>query len=81
MDGTFKVLQSYYGSSWNPHKKLDNGLVGGFMYDEEYGKDNPVYLGVKDFGYYVSYDELSYSLREVVGGNFSMQKASRTDVF
>lgn len=78
--GTYQTF-FYYGSSWNPHKKLDNGLVGGFMYDEEYGKDNPVYLGVKDFGYYVSYDELSYSLREVVGGNFSMQKASRTDVF
>lgn len=78
--GTYQTF-FYYGSSWNPHKKLDNGLVGGFMYDEEYGKDNPVYLGARDFGYYVSYDDLSYSLREVVGGNFSMQKANRTDVF
>lgn len=78
--GTYQTF-FYYGTSWNPSKKLDNGLVGGFMYDEQYGKDNPIDLKVSYSGDYIYYDQMTYSLQSVVGGNFSMKGASESDVF
>lgn len=78
--GTYQTF-FYYGTSWNPTKKLSNGLTGGFMYDEQYGQDDPVNLRVTYQGDYIYYDSMTYSLQSVVGGNFRMDDSSASAVF
>ncbi len=78
--GTYQTF-FYYGTSWNPTKKLDNGLTGGFMYDEQYGQDNSLELKVSYVGDYIYYDTMTYSLQSVIGGNFRMSDSSASAVF
>ena len=78
--GVYQVF-FYYGRDWNPTKKLSNGLTGGFMHGEQYGKDDPLTLSVHYYSDYISYDQMEYSLQSVVGGNFSMEHSNAKDVF
>jgi len=61
-NGTYQVF-FYYGKGWNPKKVMKNGaLIGGFITDEVFAKDDPKSL---------EYTVLSYDLILQQNGNFS----------
>lgn len=58
----------YYGKGWNPNKIMKNGeLAGGFILNEEVGKDDPQLL---------SNNILEYQLILQHNGNFSTQPSN-----
>lgn len=61
-NGTYQAF-FYYGKGWNPEKEMKNGeLKGGFIANEDFGKDDPQYL---------SNNVLEYKLIMQQNGNFS----------
>lgn len=69
-DGSYQVF-FYYGSNWNPNKKMKSdecsSLYGGWSYSEQVTKDNPIYL---------SNQIMTYTLTSVVNGNFNTKPSS-----
>lgn len=66
--GTYMVY-FYSGRGWNPHKILANGLRGGFIHNESWGKDDtPVEITI--------FAGREYTLKEVINGNFHMDPSS-----
>jgi hypothetical protein len=65
----------YSGTGWDPYKILAQRqctIRGGFVKSESTGKDTDVSL----------YNQaLSYQLKQVVNGNFSMESSSKAEVF
>ena len=61
-NGTYQTF-FYYGKGWNPEKEMKNGKIkGGFVSNEQFGKDDPQYL---------SNNILEYRLILQRNGNFS----------
>src|SRR6218665_983047 len=61
-NGTYQTF-FYYGKGWNPEKEMKNGKIkGGFVSNEQFGKDAPQYL---------SNNILEYRLILQRNGNFS----------
>ena len=52
-NGRYQVF-FYIGKGWNPNKNMSNGLKGGFVRNETYSKDNPVYLANEVIAYQLS---------------------------
>lgn len=69
--GTYQTF-FYYGSGWNPNKKMKNGVKGGFIKDEVYSKDKPQEINNA---------VLSYVLQLQREGNFSTQSSNSSEVF
>lgn len=44
----------YIGKGWNPNKKMGNGVVGGFMINETFQKDDPISLWNEKISYKVT---------------------------
>jgi hypothetical protein len=66
-NGTYQVF-FYYGRGWNPEKEMKNGAIkGGFISNENFGKDDPQTLYNK---------VLSYELILQQNGNFSTQPSN-----
>ncbi len=67
----------YYGTGWNPKKKMKNAscgpIVGGFIYYESLDKD-PERLSLFNKG-------MTYTLKTLVGGNFSTVPSSISEAF
>jgi len=74
-NGTYQPF-FYYGNGWNPEKVMketDCGtLKGGFVADEQFGKDEPQYL---------SNNILEYELIIQEQGNFSTRPSSPNEAF
>lgn len=74
-NGTYQPF-FYYGSGWNPEKKVESStcqnLKGGFMEGEVFGKDSPQSL---------NNDVLSYELILQQSGNFSTKPSSSVEAF
>lgn len=70
-DGTYQTF-FYYGEGWNPNKDMGNGVIGGFVKDEIFSKDNPqdIYSGI-----------LTYVLQLQRDGNFQTRGSSRSEMF
>lgn len=69
--GEYQVF-FYSGSDWNSMKKMPDGSVGGFLYDENVIKDDPIYL---------NHNILTYTLELSRNGNFSAQPSSVDEAF
>ncbi|WP_313239920.1 hypothetical protein [Sphingobacterium multivorum] len=66
-NGTYQAF-FYYGKGWNPEKEMKNGeLKGGFIANEDFGKDDPQYL---------SNNVLEYELIMQQNGNFSTRPSN-----
>lgn len=74
-NGTYQPF-FYYGKGWNPNKEMKETacgmLKGGFVANEDFGKDNPQTL---------SNDILSYTLILQEGGNFSTKPSDADEAF
>lgn len=70
-NGTYQVF-FYYGRGWCPDKDMDNGVVGGFVTDEVFAKDEPqdIYDGI-----------LSYVLQLSRDGNFQTRQSDISEIF
>ncbi len=44
----------YIGKGWNPNKKMEDGILGGFVRNETFSKDDPVYLANEVITYQLS---------------------------
>lgn len=69
-DGTYQPF-FYYGKGWNPEKEMKNGEIkGGFIANEDFGKDTPQYLnnGI-----------LTYTLILQRNGNFSTKPSNEDE--
>ena len=62
----------YYGSGWNPNKEMANGVIGGFIKDEVFSKDQPQEINNA---------VLSYVLQLHRDGNFSTQSSNKSEFF
>ena len=63
----------YLGNGWNPEKIMKNGIMGGFVKDESYLKDEtPIYL---------DNNILSYELTMSQFGNFSAGSSNENEIF
>lgn len=77
---TFEMPNGYYqpffysGRGWYPEKDMDSKLCatlkGGFIYSENWGKDDPQYL---------NNTILTYTLREMTDGNFSTRPSDESE--
>ena len=66
-NGTYQPF-FYYGKGWNPEKEMKNGqLKGGFISEEDFGKDDPQTL---------MNDILTYELILQTNGNFSTRPSN-----
>jgi hypothetical protein len=73
-DGTYNIY-FYSGTGWNPYKKISSttcNIIGGFVSDENTGKDS--YVNLKN-------NVLTYTLTLSTSGNFSMQNSSANEAF
>ncbi len=74
-DGTYQTF-FYYGKGWNPEKIMkqtpDGTLKGGFVSNEEFGKDSPQKL---------SNNVLEYELILQTSGNFSTKPSNSNEAF
>lgn len=74
-NGTYQPF-FYYGKGWNPEKVMKETecgtLKGGFIADENFGKDNPQYL---------SNNILEYELILQQNGNFSTRPSDANEAF
>lgn len=70
-NGTYQVF-FYYGRGWSPNKDMGNGVVGGFISDEVFAKDEPqdIYDGI-----------LSYVLQLSRDGNFQTRHSNSSEIF
>ena len=65
-DGTYQAF-FYYGKGWNPNKEMKGGqLKGGFIENEEFGKDDPQIL---------QNSTLTYELILQANGNFQTRSS------
>lgn len=65
-DGTYQAF-FYYGKGWNPNKEMKGGqLKGGFIENEEFGKDDPQVL---------QNSTLTYELILQANGNFQTRSS------
>ena len=66
-NGTYQTF-FYYGKGWNPEKPMKGGKIkGGFITNESFGKDDPVYL---------NNNILEYELILQINGNFSTRPSN-----
>ena len=66
-NGTYQAF-FYYGKGWNPVKEMKNGeILGGFIAEESFGKDDPQIL---------SNNVLEYELILQPNGNFSTRPSN-----
>ena len=69
-DGTYQVF-FYYGTSWNSKKRISSeectSLYGGWNYNQEVTKDNPITLRNQI---------MTYTLTSVINGNFNTKSSS-----
>jgi len=69
-DGTYQVF-FYYGTSWNKYKRMSSdectSLYGGWDYNEQVTKDNPIRL---------SGEIMTYTLTSVINGNFNTKPSN-----
>ncbi len=66
-NGTYQAF-FYYGKGWNPEKEMKNGEIkGGFITNEDFGKDEPQYL---------NNNILEYELILQENGNFSTRPSN-----
>lgn len=66
-NGTYQPF-FYYGKGWNPEKEMKGGKIkGGFIENEDFGKDEPQYL---------SNNVLEYELILQRNGNFSTRPSN-----
>jgi len=66
-NGTYQAF-FYYGKGWNPEKEMKGGEIkGGFISNEDFGKDDPQYL---------SNNVLEYELILQQNGNFSTRPSN-----
>jgi len=74
-NGTYQPF-FYYGKGWNPEKEMSsescNGLKGGFISEEIFGKDDTQEL---------NNDVLTYSLVLQKSGNFSTKPSNELEAF
>lgn len=72
-DRTYQVF-FYYGTGWYPKKEMANGIRGGFLMNESYSKDgSPMRL---EWG-----ESVTYTLTQVVHGNFSTSHSNKNEFF
>lgn len=70
-NGNYQVF-FYGGRGWKPNKSMPNGQAGGFVANESYSKDEPVYL---------NHQSLEYELIPQPNGNFSTRQSSASEIF
>lgn len=70
-NGTYQTF-FYYGKDWCPVKNMDGGVIGGFLSDETFSKDNPQTLCDQ---------ELTYTLVLQQNGNFRTKPSKSSEVF
>lgn len=70
-NGTYQTF-FYYGKDWCPVKKMNRGIMGGFLSDEVFSKDHPQTLNDQ---------ELTYTLVLQQNGNFSTKPSKSSEVF
>lgn len=64
----------YYGTGWYPKKEMASGVKGGFLLNESFDKDgSSMYLG---YG-----EGVTYTLTQVVNGNFSTSHSNANEFF
>ena len=64
----------YYGTGWYPKKEMKDGIKGGFLLNESFDKDgSSMYLG---YG-----QGVTYTLTQVVNGNFSTSHSNANEFF
>lgn len=70
-DGTYQTF-FYYGTGWNPNKEMANRVIGGFVSNELFSKDNPqeIYSGI-----------LTYVLQLQTNGNFQTKNSNPAEAF
>lgn len=69
-DGTYQPF-FYYGKGWNPEKEMKDGeILGGFISDESFGKDESQYL---------NNNILEYELILQKNGNFSTRPSNQNE--
>lgn len=69
--GTYQVF-FYSGQGWNPNKTMSDTIKGGFVLNEAFSKDEPVYLNS---------NELTYELTPRVNGNFQTEASNKQEIF
>jgi len=70
--GTYQTF-FIFGNSWCPEKEAPNGQMGYFLENISISKDDPQYID--------DYQELTYTLQSMVGGNFSAQSSNSYEAF
>jgi hypothetical protein len=63
----------YHGNGWYPGKAMGNGIVGGFVKDESFTKDESVQ--------YLNNEILTYTLTQQQFGNFAPGKSNQNEIF
>lgn len=70
-NGSYQVF-FYYGKGWNPEKRMNDRLKGGFVTNESFQKDSEIFL---------DYQKLTYELIPQRNGNFNTQQSSASEMF
>lgn len=70
-NGTYQLF-FYYGKGWNPEKRMNERLTGGFVTNESFQKDSRISL---------DYQKLTYELIPQRNGNFNTQRSSASEIF
>lgn len=70
-NGSYQVF-FYGGEGWNPEKNMPSGVVGGFVANESFSKDEPITL---------KHQSLVYELILQRDGNFSTEPSSADEMF
>lgn len=63
----------YHGNGWYPNKEMSNGILGGFVKDESFTKDDSVQ--------YLDNEILTYTLTQQQFGNFAPGQSNQNEVF
>lgn len=70
-NGSYQVF-FYYGKGWNPEKRMNDRLTGGFVANESFQKDAEIFLDNQ---------KLTYELIPQRNGNFNTQQSSASEMF
>lgn len=70
-NGSYQVF-FYYGKGWNPEKRMNDRLTGGFVTNESFQKDAEIFLDNQ---------KLTYELIPQRNGNFNTQQSSASEMF
>lgn len=62
----------YYGQDWNPNKEMSDGILGGFVENENFNNS-----GFKN----LSNDEITYTLQLILNENFSPENSNQEEMF